>query len=425
MLQQLPEWGLKTDPHNTKCAGLEQIKKYHADLGGQRDDLDYEIDGVVIKVDDYEAQDKLGMRQRSPRWALAWKFEPKHDITTLQEIVVQVGRTGILTPVALLEPVTVGGVTVSRATLHNEGEVRRKDVRIGDQVRIERAGDVIPEVVERVARPGGRRGKPFSMPKKCPVCGAEVYREGAYTFCPNTLSCRGQLVGRLIHYASREAMNIEGLGRKTAEELVEKELVQSIADLYRLSVEDLKQLEGFAEKSARQLHESIHRAKKARLDRFLYALGIHRVGEHAAQAAARHFKTFEALRKATLKDLESVEGIGHAVAQSMYNFLQEEQTRRVLDELLGAGVEVQPMPAGKAKGPFEGKTFVFTGELEGYTRDEAERRVKDLGAKVTSDVSGSTDYVVVGHDPGRKLEEARRRNVKTIREKDFRKLIGS
>ncbi len=425
MLQQLPEWGLKTDPHNTRCAGLEQIRKYHAELGEQRDDLDYEIDGVVIKVDDYEAQDKLGMRQRSPRWALAWKFEPKHDITILKDIVVQVGRTGILTPVALLEPVNVGGVTVSRATLHNEGEVRRKDIRIGDQVRIERAGDVIPEVVERVGRPRGKRGKPFSMPKKCPVCGAEVYREGAYAFCPNTLSCRGQLTGRLIHYASREAMNIEGLGRKTAAELVAKELVQSIADLYRLSVEDLQQLEGFGEKSARQLYESIQRAKKARLDRFLYALGIHRVGEHAAQAVARHFRTFETLRKAKLEELESVETIGHATAQSIYNFFQEEQTRRVLKELLDAGVEVQPMPAGKAKGPLEGKTLVFTGELEGYTRDEAERRVKDLGGTVTSTVSDNTDYVVVGRDPGRKREEARKRNVKTIHEKEFRKLMGS
>ena len=425
MLQQLPEWGLKTDPHNTKCAGLEQIKKYHAELGEQRDDLDYEIDGIVVKVDDYQAQDRLGMRQRSPRWALAWKFEPKHDITRLKDVVVQVGRTGILTPVALLEPVNVGGVTVGRATLHNEGEVRRKDIRIGDQVRIERAGDVIPEVVERVGRPGGKRGKPFSMPKKCPVCGAAVYREGAYTFCPNTLSCRGQLVGRLVHYASREAMNIEGLGRKTAEELVEKGLVKSIADLYRLSVEGLQQLEGFAEKSARQLYESIHRAQKARLDRFLYALGIHRVGEHAAQAVARYFGTFAALRKATLKDLESVEGIGHATTQGLYSFLQEEQTRRVLGELLAAGVEILPMPAGKAKGPLAGKTLVFTGELEGYTRDEAERRVKDLGAKVASGVSSSTDYVVVGRDPGRKLEEARKRNVKIIREKEFRKLIGS
>jgi DNA ligase (NAD+) len=425
MLAQFARWGLKTDPHNRKCPGLEQVKSYHAQLAARRDELDYEIDGIVIKLDSYEAQAKLGMRQRSPRWALAWKFEPKRDVTTLKDIVVQVGRTGVLTPVGLLEPVNVGGVTVSRATLHNEGEVRRKDVRPGDQVRIERAGDVIPEVVERVGRAGPRRGKPFSMPKHCPACGAQVYWEGAYHYCPNTLSCRGQLAGRIVHYASREAMNIEGLGKKTVAELVQRGMVKSIADLYRLSVDALKQLAGFAERSATQLHDAIHQHRKVRLDRFLYALGIHHVGEHAAQALARHFRTLAALRKATLEDLAAVPEIGSATAQSMHNFLQQEQTAKVLDQLLAAGVEVEPMPSRRAGRPLEGKTFVLTGELETYTRAEAKQRIEELGGRVASSVSGRTDYVVVGHEPGGKLEEARKKGVEIIDEKRFRKLIGS
>jgi DNA ligase (NAD+) len=425
MLEQFPRWGLKTDPHNRQCPGLEQVKSYHAQLAAQRDELDYEIDGIVIKVNDYAARETLGMRQRSPRWALAWKFEPKHDVTTLKDIVVQVGRTGILTPVGLLEPVNVGGVTVSRATLHNEGEVRRKDVRPGDQVRIERAGDVIPEVAERVGPAGRKRGKPFSMPKHCPSCGAEVFQEGAYHYCPNTLSCRGQLAGRIAHYASREATNIEGLGRKTVAELVQRGMVKSIADLYRLSVDDLKQIERFAEKSATQLYNAIQQNRKVRLDRFLYALGIHHVGAHAAQALARHFRTFDALRKASREELAAVPQVGQVVAQSLYSFLQQEQTGKVLGQLRAAGLEIEPMPSPRAGRTLAGKTFVLTGELEGYTRAEAKQRIEDLGGRVASSVSGRTDYVVVGREPGSKLEEARKKEVEIVDEKGFRKLIGS
>ncbi len=425
MLQQLPKWGLRTDPHNRKCSTLEQIEKYHTDMSRERDRLDYEIDGVVIKLDDYALREKLGMRQRSPRWALAWKFEPKHDITTLKDIVVQVGRTGVLTPVALLEPVNVGGVTVSRATLHNESEIRRKDIRIGDTVRIERAGDVIPEVVERIEQPGRRRSKPFFMPRNCPVCGTLVRREGAFHSCPNSLSCRGQLAGRIIHYASRDAMDIEGLGRKTVEELVGRGMVESVADLYRLSTEDLKQVEGFAEKSARQLYEAIQRAQKARMDRFLYALGIHRIGQHAAQAVARHFGSMETLEKAELREMEAVADIGATTAQSLYNFFHQNETRRALHQLYNVGVVVEPMPARRRQGPLEGRRFVFTGELEGYTRDEAARRVEELGGSATETVSDKVDYVVVGRDPGRKLDEAKKKNVKTIQEKAFQKLVGS
>ena len=425
MLQQFPKWGLRTDLHNRKCSSLEQIEQFHADMSEERDKLDYEIDGVVIKLDNYALREKMGTRQRSPRWALAWKFEPKHDVTTLQDIVVQVGRTGVLTPVALLEPVNVGGVTVSRATLHNAGEVRRKDIRIGDTVRIERAGDVIPEVVERIDRPGQKRGKPFSMPRHCPVCGTQVQQEGAYHYCPNSLSCRGQLAARIAHYASRGAMNIEGLGRKTVQQLVGRETVKSIADLYRLSVEDLQRVEGFAEKSARQLYEAIQRARKARLDRFLYALGIHRVGQHAAQAVARHFGSMEALEKARLQDIEAVAGLGSVTAQSLYDFFHQDRTRQALYQLYEVGVEVEPVPSRRRPGPLEGKRFVFTGELEQYTRQEAQRLVEQRGGSAAATVSYDVDYVVVGRDPGRKFDVARRKNVKTINEKVFQKLIGA
>ncbi len=326
---------------------------------------------------------------------------------------------------ALLEPVNVGGVTVSRATLHNAGEVRRKDIRIGDTVRIERAGDVIPEVVERIEQPGQRRGKPFSMPRNCPVCGTPVRQEGAYHYCPNSLSCRGQLVARIVHYASRDAMDIEGLGRKTVQELVGRGMVRSVADLYCLSPGDLRQIEGFGEKSARQLADAIQRAKKTRMDRFLYALGIHRVGQHAVGAVARHFRSMDALEKANLGEIASVEDVGATTAQSLYNFFHQNETRQALHRLYDVGVVVEPMPARQPKGPLEGKRFVFTGELQQYTREEAARRVEQLGGVATEMVSDKVDYVVVGRDPGRKLDEAKKKNVKTIEENAFQKLVGS
>ncbi len=423
MLAQLPRWGLKTDPHNKECSSLDQVKKYHNDLAAGRDALDYEIDGVVLKLNDYDTRERLGTRQRSPRWALAWKFAPRREVTTLYEIVVQVGRTGMLTPVALLDPVNVGGVTVSRATLHNADDLRRKDVRPGDKVRIERAGDVIPEVVERIAQRGKKRDKPFSMPKRCPVCGTDVYREGAYVFCPASLTCRAQQVGRLTHYASREAMDIGGLGDQTAKELVDNGMVETIADLYDLSVDDLKQLTGFAEKSATQLRDAIEEAKTPRMDRFVYALGIRHVGEHIAQILSRHFQTMDALEQANLGTLSDIEEIGTEIAHSVHAFFNQKENKQALHRLYKAGITVQSMPAAEGSGPLAGKTFVFTGQLESFSRSEAQRSVEDLGGRATSSVSDNTDVVVVGANPGQKLDEAKKRHVKTIDEKRFRKLI--
>ena len=425
MLRRLPKWGLKTNPHCRRAKGLAQVKKYYTRLADQREDLDYEVDGIVIKLDDREGREVMGTRQRSPRWALAWKFAPKQEVTELREIVVQVGRTGKLTPVALLDRVDVGGVTVSRATLHNADEVARKDVRVGDRVRIERAGDVIPEIVERLPQPGKKRSKPFSMPENCPVCGGEVFQEGAYHFCSNSLACRAQLAGRIKHYASRRAMDIEGLGDRTTKELVDREMVHSIADLYRLSVDQIERLDGFAEKSARHLHDAIHSNRKVRMDRFLYALGIHGVGEHTAEELARRFASLEALRKAGVEEIEAVEDVGPTVAQSVRAFFDQKANRQVLEDLLDAGLTIERVPGGKKDGPLKGKTLVFTGELRQYTRDEAERLVEDLGGRATSSVSGQTDYVVVGEGPGGKMEDAREHGVQLIDEEEFTNLTNA
>jgi len=423
-LQQFPRWGLKTDPHNSRFSSFGEVKKYWEKLSGQRDELAYEIDGVVIKLDDLEARSQLGTRQRSPRWALAWKFPPKQEETRLADIVVQVGRTGMLTPVALLEPVEVGGVTVSRATLHNEDEVKKKDVRPGDKVRIARAGDVIPEVIERVTERGRKRGKKFSMPAKCPVCGSQVFKEGAYYFCPAGLSCQAQLVGHILHYASRDAMNIEGLGEKIARQLVEKDMVKEIADLYHLSKEDLKGLEGFADKSAQNLHEAVKRTKNTRLDRFLYALGIRHVGQHVARILAQELRSLKRIRHTSREDLEKIREIGPEIARSIVHFFGQEDNVHSLERLLDSGIALEPMPKSKKAHPLEGKTFVFTGKLEDLSRDEAKRWVEDQGGRATSSVSGETDFLVVGDGPGSKLDEAKKLGVEILEEAEFKRMIN-
>jgi DNA ligase (NAD+) len=424
VLARLADWGLKTSPLNREGSTLDDLKDYHQRLASRRDELDYEIDGTIAKLDDRALREALGVRARSPRWAIAWKFAPREEVTTLEQIVVQVGRTGILTPVALLQPVDVGGVTVSRATLHNEDEVHRKDVRPGDRVRIARAGDVIPEVLERLPQPGVKRAPPFSMPARCPVCGAKVVREGAYCLCPAGLSCPGQLVGRILHYASRDAMDIEHLGEKTAQQLVARGMVRDVAGLYGLSVETLESLEGFARKSASQLHDAIQSARRARLDRFLYALGIRHVGRRIARLLATELGSLRAVRDAGAEDLERIPEVGAEIARSVAEFFHEKHNRCVLQRLHAAGVRVEDMPAGRKHRPLEGKTFVLTGTLDAYTRAEARERIEALGGHVTSSVSGETDYVVVGADPGSKRDQAQAQGVKTIGEQEFLELLG-
>ncbi len=423
-LEQFPGWGLKTSRLNAKTSSLDKMKELYQKTSDERSGLDYEIDGIVIKVDRFARRDKLGSREKSPRWAIAWKFPAKKEVTVLQDIVLQVGRTGILTPVALLDPVDVGGVTVSRATLHNEDIVKKKDIRPGDKVRIERAGDVIPEVVERIKTPGKKRGKKFSMPPKCPVCGTGVVTEGAYTLCPAGLSCRAQLVGRVVHFSSNAAMDIDSLGEKNARRLVENKMITDIADLYNCNVDDFLQLEGFAEKAARKLYNSIQDSKKTELDKFLYALGIRHVGQHMARVLAKHFLTLSELQNAGFDDLTKIDEIGPETAESICHFFEQVINQKILNKMMDAGVQIENPSQKRKKMPLQDKTFVFTGELENYTRSEAQNKVESLGGRATSSVSRQTDYVVVGENPGNKLENAREKDIDIIDEMAFEKLLA-
>lgn len=423
MLGALEEWGLKINKEHKICRKLDEIEEYFNHMSEERESLFYEIDGIVIKVDQRALRKELGTRQRSPRWAYAWKFQPRKEVTTLKDIIIQVGRTGILTPVALLEPVEVGGVTVSRATLHNQEEVKKKDVRPGDQVKVIRAGDVIPEIAERIERSGGKRSKPFKMPGKCPVCDTEVEREGAYVICPAGLSCKAQLKGSLSHYASRAALDINSLGEKVVGRLVDYEMISKIPDLYRLEKDDLKKLEGFAGKSAEKLFKAIQDSRSPDLHKFLYALGIRHVGSHVARVLAREFKTLAAIQKAGFEELKKINEIGPEIAESIVHFFRNKKNQENLEELKNLGMEVQEEHLGESN-KLEGKTFVFTGELENFTRDEAKDQIESLGGRATSSVSDQTDYLVVGEGPGSKRDEAKKRDVEIIGEKRFMKMLG-
>ncbi len=423
-LERLSSWGFNVDEHRKRCRTIEEAIDFHAKLASIREELPFEIDGVVIQLDSKELRSVLGMRTRSPRWAIAFKFEPRKEITIVEDIVVQVGRTGKLTPVALLRPVDVGGVTVSRATLHNAGEVAKKDIRVGDTVRIERAGDVIPAVVERIPQKGERRKPPFEMPSHCPVCGSSVVEEGAYHFCTGGPSCPMQLKRSIEHYASKGALDIDGLGTKTVSALVDKGIVGGIADLYRLNKEKLLALDGFADKSASNLLESIERTKSLPLDRFIYALGIRNVGEHVASVLADHFGTLDALMSATEEELLRIHEIGPEVASSVCDFFSSKRIRSLIEELRSLGVKVLPASREKGPRPLEGKTFVFTGTLEEFEREEAERIVRSLGGRASSSVSAKTTYVVAGPGAGSKLAKARELGIPVISEKEFKRLIG-
>jgi DNA ligase (NAD+) len=421
-LKKFKRWGLHTDSHNQKKTRWTDVEKYHRHMESKRDAFDYEIDGIVIKCDSQKDREKLGHRERSPHWALAWKFHPRQEITKLVDIVVQVGRTGMLTPVALLQPVDIGGVTVSRATLHNEEEVLKKHIRIGDKVRIARAGDVIPEVVESLNTTKKTKNS-FSMPKKCPSCGSRVYKEGAYYFCVSGLTCHAQLVGRIMHYASRPAFNIDGLGEETIKQLVDKHMVHDMADLYNISEDDLKQLEGFSAKSAKKLHNSIHKNKDINLDRFLYALGIRHVGRHIARVLAQHFAHWEKIAEANRKSLSSIQEIGPEIAQSITSFFRDLKNTNVIHRICQAGVRIKK-PRIKASKQLQGQTIVFTGELKDYTRDEAKEEAEVRGLHAASSVSDNTDYVIVGENPGSKYDQAKQKNVKILNENQFNELIS-
>ncbi|MEW6614927.1 MAG: NAD-dependent DNA ligase LigA [Thermodesulfobacteriota bacterium] len=426
ILKAFEQWGLKVIPHIRICRNLEEIIQYYREMGEKRDDLGYEIDGIVLKVNNLRLQDRLGAVSRSPRWAVAYKFEPKQETTRIKDIVVQVGRTGALTPVAIMEPVRLGGVEISRATLHNQDEIAKKDIRIGDTVIVQRAGDVIPEVVKVIETKRTGEEKRFTMPEWCPVCGAEAFRSvgEAVQRCLG-LSCPAKLKGIIKHFASKRAMDIDGLGDKLVAQLTDKGLVKDVADLYSLSKEDLTGLERMAEKSAQNLLESIEKSKETTLERLLYALGIRHVGEHISKILTNTFKDMESLINATEDELTSTHEIGPEIAKSIVKFFDQKDNLRVIDRLKQAGVirlrrtEIK----SRKESRLEGMTFVFTGALGSFTRDEAKRRVEELGGKAASSVSNKTSYVVIGEDPGSKVDKARALGVSIITEDEFKRLI--
>jgi DNA ligase (NAD+) len=425
-LETLAQWSLPVPTHRRLCTSINEVMAFHRKTESMREQLPYEIDGVVVKVNRRDWQRRLGMKSRSPRWAIAYKFVPRKEITVVQAIVVSVGRTGTLTPVALLKPVEVGGVTISRATLHNADEVTRKDIRVNDTVKVERAGDVIPAIAERIPVSGEQRSTPFCMPDHCPVCGSTVGREGAFFYCTGQLVCGAQLKGAIEHFASKHALNIEGLGKKTVAQLVEQKLVRSLADLYRLTKDDLVKLDGFAERSATLLLESIAGSKTVSLDRFLMGLGIRQVGQHIAKVLAREFGSLQEIMVADRERLQQIREIGPEISESLVAYWSEPRNREIIVQLQELGVQVAPgMGTGdQRKSPLAGKTFVFTGGLDHFTRDDAQEAVEATGARVSSSVSKKTSYVVAGRDPGSKLEQARMLGVTILTEREFASLIG-
>jgi len=423
-LASLAQWGLPIPTHRRLCPSIQDVMGYHHEVEAQRDDLPYEIDGVVVKVNERRFQDRLGFKSRSPRWAIAYKFTPRKEITVVEDIAVSVGRTGTLTPLALLRPVEVGGVTISRATLHNADEVARKDIRVKDTVKVERAGDVIPAIAERVPIPGEQRSEPFQMPTSCPVCQSAVAREGAYYYCTGQTVCVAQLKGSIEHFASKSALNIEGLGKKTVAQLVDRNLVTDLADLYRLTKAQLLTLEGFADRSATLLLDAIERSKFVSLDRFLMGLGIRQVGQHIARVLAREFRSLQAIMDAGEDRLQQVREIGPEISASLASYFAEPHNRNVIRELLAQGFQIaEGQRPGGTDARLAGKSFVFTGGLEGFTRDEAKRLVETLGAQVSSSVSKKTSYVVAGQDPGSKLDQAKKLGVPVLTEREFADLV--
>ena len=424
VLISLSQWGFNVNPYVQQAKNIHACIDYYHHINNMRKDLPYEIDGIVIKVNDLNVQELLGAVSRSPRWAVACKFAATQETTVIEKIDVQVGRTGVLTPVAILKPVHVGGVTVRRATLHNQDEIDKKDIRIGDTVIVQRAGDVIPEVLKVIDSKRNGSEKKFIMPAICPECGSEVVRlagEAAHR-CIG-IACPAQIKEHIIHFASRGGMDIEGLGDKLVSQLVDTDLIKDPADLYFLTKDKLLTLDRMAEKSAKNLLAAIENSKSPSLEKFIYALGIRHVGEHTARILASSFMTIEKLMEATVNELMAIRDIGPEVAGSIIRFFRERSNIIVIDKFKKAGVNPMELIRPEAT-PLAGKSFVFTGTLINLTRNEAKRIVESLGASTMESVTKTTDYVVAGESPGSKLEKAKSAGMEIINEEEFLKLIG-
>jgi DNA ligase (NAD+) len=423
-LSFLRKAGFRTTPKAILACSKEEVYNYCLFWQEKRHDLPFEIDGVVIKVNSFEQQKRLGETSKSPRWAIAYKLPAEEKTTQVIDIRVNVGRTGAVTPVAILKPVKVAGSTISRATLHNEDEMRRKGVRIGDWVTVRKAGDVIPEVVAVI--PSRRTGKEkvFEMPKSCPVCGSKVVRpQGeAVHRCMGGISCPAQVFEHILHWGRRGAMDIDGLGPEVVKDLLEKGLIKDASDLYFLTLDDLQKVEHFAEKAAENLYKAIQNSKKRPLSRLLFALGIRHVGSHLASVLAEHFGSLDNLMKANFEELVAIPEVGPKVAQSIIDFFSQEHNLKVIEKLKKAGLKMEEEKKEKPQ-KLKGLTFVFTGALSTLTREEAKRLVEELGGKVSGSVSKKTSYVVVGENPGSKFEKAKTLGVKCITEEEFLRIV--
>ncbi len=425
ILTLLRKWGLPVNPLSKLCGSIKDVLAYCEFIGAKRPELPYEVDGVVVKVNELELQRVLGETTRSPRWAIAYKFSSHKAETVIKDIRVQVGRTGVLTPVADLEPVAIGGVIVKNATLHNYDEILKKDVRIGDHVIVQRAGDVIPEVVEVIKSKRTGLEKEFKMPEFCPSCGSRIIQnpsEVAYR-CPN-VNCLARIKASIVHFASREAMDIEGLGEKTVDLLVDRGLLSSIVDIYALQTEEIEKLPGFGKLSASNLIKAIEKSKRTSLGRFIYALGIPNVGSYIAQVVVEHMKTLDRVMNASKEELMAIPKVGEKVATSICNYFSDESNRLMVQKLLKSGIVIaQPEETIKKESFFKGKVVVFTGTLSSMTRNEAESLVAKLGATVSKSVSKKTDIVIVGENPGSKYEKALSLGIKIMNEAEFLELI--
>lgn len=425
-LQTLPKWGFKVNTkHSQICKGIDEALDYHREVEEKRDDFPYEIDGVVFKVNSIADQERLGMRARDPRWAIAYKFKARQATTQLIDISVQVGRTGRLTPVAELAPVNIGGVEVSRASLHNLSEIERKDIRIGDIVVVERAGDVIPQVVRPVEEKRSGSEKVFNMPSSCPICGGEVSvsSDKRTTVCMNSL-CPAQLRKSITHFASRSGMDVEGLGIKRVDQIVDAGLVTTVASLYYLTVEELASLERFGERSAQLLVDEIAKSKNQPFHRLLSSLGIPHIGTQTAKVLAKKFGSMEKLMDASMVELLQIETIGPEVSQSITQYFADENARNVISELTLAGLTMTAKEEIPSEQPFAGMTFVFTGTLTKWKREEAANIVENLGGTSSSSVSKKTTYVIAGPGAGSKLKKAQRFGVQILTEDEFAELIN-
>jgi DNA ligase (NAD+) len=425
MLGYLAGMGLKVNPNIKKVVGFDSIKDYLARWEDRRKELSYETDGVVIKVDSFPLQEKLGRTSRNPRWAVAYKFSPEEEVTKIVDIEVSVGRTGALTPVAVLKPVKVAGSTISHATLHNEDEVKRKGVMVGDWVVIHKAGDVIPEIVKVIKERRDGTQKEFKMPRRCPVCGSEVIKpEGEVALRCTSIACPAQQLERIAHFASKGAMDIDGLGPAVVEKLIKEKLIGDPSDIYYLEYGDIFSLENFKDKSTKNLLKAIEESRKRPLSRLLFALGIRYVGSHTADILAAEFSGLDGLRKAGYEKIEGIREVGPKIAESVVAFFRQEQNLKVIEKLRDAGLNFGQEPKGiERKDAFGGKTFVLTGKLEGFSRNEAAGIIEGFGGRVTSSVSRSTDAVIAGESPGSKLDDARKYGIRVISEDEFRDMI--